>query len=145
MKFQPKSEEEVKKNKLMEEGDYDFIVVNAENVISKAGNEMIKLKLNVWDKQGKEKCVFDYLLESMDYKLRHFCEITGLIDTYNSGDVDAMDCLNKSGKAHIIIDIGKEKPGGGFYDDRNAIKDYVKSEIKQTKKDDKFESDDIPF
>lgn len=137
MKFQHKSEQEIIESKLLPKGIYDFNVIEATEKLSKAGNEMIVIKIMVWDKKGKERNITDYLLEAMEFKLRHFCEVTGLIDKYNNDELTDMDCLNKSGKVLINIKKGKEKPDGGFYEDKNSVEDYVKG--------DNFESDDVPF
>jgi hypothetical protein len=145
MKFQPKSESEIINAGLLEEGIYDFNVSYAEDKVSRAGKDMIELKLTVFDKEGKEKIIRDYLLEAMSFKLRHFCEVTGLIEKYNKGEFTADDCLGKSGKVSIKIQKGDVNPNGGFYPDKNSVKDYVKSELKQVENKDNFESDDVPF
>lgn len=147
MRFQPKTEDEVSSFKLLPPGTYSFQVVEAIEKKSKAGNDMIELKLLVWDIEGKEHIVFDYLLESVAYKLRHFAEVTGLIDKYQLGAIEATDCLSKSGKVEIEVKEGNFKPDGGKYSDKNSVKDYVRANgaVMPSKKDDSFIDDDLPF
>ena len=42
-------------------GDYDFVVQDASEGISNAGNEQIKLTLQVYNRNGNARTVFDYL------------------------------------------------------------------------------------
>lgn len=120
MRFQSKSEEELQKENLLPEGDYDFEVVEATEKRSKtSGNDMIELRLKVFD-NGDTVTVFDYLLEAMGFKLRHFCEATGLLSKYDRGDISAIDCRGRSGICTIKI---KEASKG--YPASNAVADYV--------------------
>jgi|ERR1044071_770516 hypothetical protein len=142
MKFQPKTEEELQHMGLIDAGVYPFQVMEAVDKKSKSGNDMIEIKIKIWDSEGRERQCFDYLLESMAFKLRHFCETTGLIDKYNLGQIQSSDCIGKSGNVELIIQQGKQKPEGGYYPDKNSVKDYIKSGKKEV--ENSF-SDDIPF
>jgi hypothetical protein len=144
MRFSPMSEQELNHMGLIEKGVYNFEVINAKEAISKKGNEMIVLTLKIWDKDGKERILTDYILESFAFKLRHFCESTNLIDKYNAGELNYEDCISKSGKVEIIVQEGGAKPDGSKYFDRNSIKDYVKKENKLELAND-FIDDDLPF
>ena len=121
---------------LLTPGVYDFEVVSAEEKMSKAGNEMIALRLKVWDKDGKEHYIYDYLLEALAYKLKHFAECTGLLPAIESGSLSADDCEGKCGSVLIKID-----KGDATYAEKNSVKDYV----VQPKNSDTFEQDDLPF
>lgn len=99
----------------------------AADKISKTGNEMIELKLNVFG-ENQEAHVFDYLLEKMAFKLRHFAEATGLIGEYERGELEALSCLNKMGYAKIGID-----KGNGNFPPKNTVVDYLKPETPTTK------------
>lgn len=147
MRFTPKSENEIQMMNLMDAGTYSFFVISSKDEISKNNNEQIKLKLKVWDVNGSEHIIYDYLLEAMAYKLRHFCEITDLIDKYNNGAINAIDCEHKTGKVEIIIQAGQNRPDGGKYADKNSVKDYVKSigKIETAKTQEEFFNDDVPF
>lgn len=133
--FQPKTEEELKKTVLLPKGEYDFEVIGAEEAVSKQGNDMIKLTLKVYDTDGTTTTVFDYLLASLEYKVKHFCDTTGLIAEYQSGALTVDMCLNKCGKCKL--DIEKDKTGK--YDDKNVVKDYTGMAINAS------DIDDVPF
>ncbi len=145
MRFTPKTEEEVSAPLLLPAGVYRFQVNDAENCISKSGNEMIKLTITVW--ADNAVTIFDYLLEAMAHKLRHFCSATGLIAKYESGDLEDVDCVGKEGHLELIVQKGKQKDDGSMYPDRNAIKDYLLSvdtnKIISGKKTEL--NDDVPF
>lgn len=147
MNFTPKSEAELQQSLLLEKGLYPFQVIDAKDEISKSGNEMVKLTLKIWAKDGSERTIFDYLLEAMAFKLRHFCMTTGLLDKYESGELKAIDCIGKCGKCDVVLQQGQPNPTGGYYPDKNNIKDYVISErpsmtmpLKEN-----FIDDSIPF
>lgn len=120
MQFAPKSEQELKSENLFAEGDYDFEVLEAEETRSKKGNDMIKLKLNVLDRSGNSRWVYDYLLESMGFKLRHFCEGTGLLSKYDQGTLTARDCIGRSGICKLQVE-----DASGAYPAKNSVADYV--------------------
>jgi len=154
MRFTPKTEEEIQRSSLVDPGVYDFVVVAAKDKTSKSGRDMIEIQIKIWDISGIEHILFDYLLEAMAHKLRHFAEATGLIDKYDFGHLTAEDCLGKIGKAEIIIQDGQPKPEGGIYPHKNSVKDYLKTSptdvisVKNKSsqdKDDGFLSDDLPF
>lgn len=158
MKFTPKTEQELQSMsqfELFEPGQYAFQVLTAEDQVSKqkydeAGsplprNEMIKLKLKVIHPSGKEKHIFDYVLEAMAFKLRHFCEAVGLSEKYESGELKAFDCPGRTGKLDLTFEAGKQKPEGGYYPDKNSVKDYLKAaEGDSNPPEDQF-SDQLPF
>ncbi|CEG60979.1 DUF669 domain-containing protein [Legionella micdadei] len=142
MRFTPKTEEELQLMTLLEPGIYQFQVSTATNEMSKSGNEMIKLTLNIWDKDGRLHFIYDYLLEAMGYKLRHFCETTGLIDKYDHGEINVTDCINRQGYVELAIQEGKLKDNGERYPSRNSVKDYIKKSKVESAND---LNDDIPF
>lgn len=152
MQFTPKSESELQQSLLLEAGLYPFQVMHAEDAISKSGNEMIKLTLKVWNKDGSERVIYDYLLEAMAFKLRHFCASAGLIGNYEAGNLKAADCIGKLGKVDIIMQSGQPNPMGGYYPDKNSVKDYLAPDkgsmtmplAKKVVNGD-FIDDDLPF
>jgi hypothetical protein len=89
---------------------------------------MIELKLKIWDIDGSERIVFDYLLEAMGFKLRHFSKICNLLDKYESGVLAAEDCVGKSGNLELIVQQGQPRIDGGYYPSKNSVKDYVESQ-----------------
>src|SRR5271170_1515658 len=128
MKFTPKTDDELATENLLQPGDYDFEISDAEETVSGAGNPMIKMKIKVFDHIGSYRIVFDYLVESMAYKLKHAAKSCGLGEAYDSGELEAYDFINRSGKCKIII----QKDKAGQYPDKNGISDYIVDETKKT-------------
>ena len=118
MRFEPKTADEIAADALLAAGTYPFEVLRAADKFSKAGNEIIELKLGVYD-GGDCVHVFDYLLEKLAYKLRNFAETTGQLDKYEKGELLAADCEGKTGFCKVIVDV---QPG---YSPKNAVKDYL--------------------
>ena len=130
MKFTPKSEKEINEaNLLPDKTKASFEVLAAEDQVSGKGNDMIKLKVAIFLNGEQKTILFDYLLEAMAFKLRHFCQNTGLIEKYETGELTAADCMGKIGGC--LIGIQKDKTGA--YPDKNVIKDYIETD------------EDIPF
>lgn len=123
MNFNPKSEGEVQQFNLLPDGIYDFEVMSAKDRVSKKGNEMIELKLGIWQGDKITHYIFDYLLsdDQSAYKLRHCCDTTGLIDKYDSGTLTANMFEARTGKAKI----GTQKDKTGQYADKNVVRDYI--------------------
>lgn len=121
MKVNPISETEALAPGIWKRGLYDFEVIAAEEQISKAGNDQIKLTNKLYDKEGKSRTVFDYLVSTagMAYKVRHFASASGLLAQYERGELRADDCVGKTGRCQI----GIEKKEG--YPDKNSIQDYA--------------------
>lgn len=121
MKFTPKSENEIAADGLLTPGIYGFEIMEAEDQISKAGNEMIKLTVHVFD-DGEPVTIFDYLMEKVAYKLRHAAAACGLLDDYERGALDAADFQGKTGRCKVVI----QKDKAGQFPDKNGIADYLK-------------------
>lgn len=121
MRFTPKTEQEIQEANLLPEGKYDFEVIAAEEKQSAKGNDMIVVTIAIYQNGNRKTNVFDYLLESMAFKLRHFCQNTGLIEKYESGELTADDCIGKTGLCKIKI----QKDKSGNYPDKNVIADYL--------------------
>ncbi len=135
MNFKPKKDAELNEKyeqTLLPVGEYDFTVTKAVDCTSKNGNEMIKLELNIHIPEGGKTKVYDYLLESMPHKLKHFCEAVNLVAQYEAGNITAVLCKGLSGRCLIDIKVDKT----GVYPDSNVVKDYCKRDI---------DSSEIPF
>jgi hypothetical protein len=151
MNFQPKTKEEIDAMGLMKAGTYPFTVSNAKDKISKNGNDMIELNLEVFDKEGRAFHIFDYLLEAIPQKLFAFCVSTGMEQKYHSGSLESLDCIGKSGYVEVEVQKGSANPQGGTYPDKNNVKKYIVKPVgavpdiyvRQEKKEE-FDSD-IPF
>lgn len=141
MKFSPKKDTDLGGFELHPPGTYDFTIIQASEEVSKSGNEMIKLKLALYTPTGKQFRIYDYLLESVAYKLKHFCSSVKLLNEYESGCIYADMLPTRSGKC--IIEVQSDK--AGKYGDKNVVKDYCVSESTQTDNCADVNTQDIPF
>lgn len=152
LKFQPKTEDQLKP--LLQPGEYAFETLTATAKKSKNGNDMIQILLKVYRGDGTTHLIYDYLMNSVEYKIKHYCDSVGLEEKYNQGFLEEWDFKNKCGIAKVYISKDKE----GKYPDRNAVSDYlkqnsnvvsiekkgIKTEPLEKVEEDKFD-DDIPF
>lgn len=149
----PLSREQAKQGDLIPPGIYPFEVIDASDEVSQKGSDMIKLKLKVFLDDGREKILFDYLLEAMEFKMAHFFDAVGLWDKYEAGEVTADDCFGRSGEVKIYIQKSKD----AAYGDKAAVADYMLNDertaakterkalpVKTAVTKDEFE-DDLPF
>ncbi len=120
MKFTPKTEDDLKRESLLEAGTYDFEVMSAEDAISKKGADMIALKLRIFTDRG-ERSVSDWLMPSMGFKLRHFAETTGMLAAYDAGTFNAEDCKGRSGRVLLRVEVQEG------YSPKNSVRDYEKA------------------
>jgi len=153
MKFQSKTQKEIDEEKLLPEGEYGFVISDAKEKVSKAGNEMIELTVRVYKPDGKFVLINDYLMEKMLYKILHCSEACGLLERYNSGELQADEFIGKEGYAKIKT----QKSTDPNYSDKSVISDYVvpkageaktfippKDNLNKALDGDELE-DDIPF
>lgn len=128
MRVTPKTEKEIEEMNVWPKGTYDFeIVESTEAVSKKTGNDMIRLKLRVFNAEGGYKFVDDYLLDAIPHKLRHLSDLCGILDKYEAGGVSAIDLVGKTGSLKMVIQKGnpKEDGSGEKYPDKNSVQDYV--------------------
>ncbi len=150
--FQPFSDEELNAPDLIPIGIYDFEVVKSTRKVSKSGNPMAELNISVWDKEGRNHFIFDYLVFSsvkMNIKkVSHFSKAVGLGEEYKKGELPE-DLERFSGKVEIGIQDEQPKSSGGFYPKKNIVVDYIVSDgtVKHNapKQDEFNDSLDIPF
>lgn len=122
MKFQPKTDKEIAEANLWIAGNYSFEIIEGTDKVSKtSGNEMIELKMKVYNDEGNHIFVNDYLLESMAYKLKHAADACGLADGYTAGSLSGMDFVGKCGTLKLKIQKSKDPA----YADKNVVGDYV--------------------
>jgi len=122
MRFDPKSEQEVAN--VLPNGEYNAEVFEAIEETSTAGNAMIRLSLRVYRNDSPHTWVFvnDYLLphvESMQFKLRHFCRSAGLLDIYESGNLEDYQCKGRNVRVRLRIEENNQ------YGNRNRVVDYI--------------------
>ncbi len=121
MEFKPKSEKDIQSALLLPKGDYDFQVLEAQDTVSKSKNAMIKINIGIFQGDAMTRRLFDYLVPSMEAKLRHFCDTCGILAAYEAGTLSAEDCKGRSGRVRLII----EEDETGKYDPKNVVKDYI--------------------
>ena len=136
MQFTPKTKKEIDSLGLMPEGVYPFTIAKAENKVSKKGNEMISLTLNVIDSHSKSWVIYDYLLELIAEKLYNAAHVCGLKDKYVAGALDASDFENCQGMVKVAIERDNRDKN------RNVIRDYVFPVGSENPKD---LNDEVPF
>lgn len=121
MRTTPKTAKEIAEAGMWPAGTYDYEILTAEDAISKAGADMIKLKVKIYNDAGQSQVLFDYLLDAMPAKLRHAAEAFGLLEEYEAGGFDAIECEGKTGKCKVAV----QKDKTGAFPDRNGISDYI--------------------
>jgi hypothetical protein len=142
MKHTPLSDDEIAKSGLMQAGIYDFEVADAEEKTSAKGNDMLEIKLNVYEHDGSIRPMRDWILPQMAKKFKHFHNATGMMDKYESGNLSPSDVIGKKGKLMIKTEpyINKD----GIKVESNKIEDYVKRENMAGQQAVDL-SDEIPF
>ena len=121
MKFTPTAEEQQERRTFepFPAGEYDYEVAEAEDTTSKAGNEMIHITLNVFNAEGHKRVVHDYLLDSAAWKIKQFAASAGLLERYNSGEIEAYEMSGKTGRLKLKIESSHE------YGDQNKVAFYL--------------------
>ncbi len=128
---------------LLPKGEYDAVIVKSEDKQSHSGNPMMDMTLHVYDKEGHQHPVRDFLVftKSMMWKAIHCAESAGIIDQYKSGQLCSIGIQGKSVRVKIGIEEGKEIPEdklgdrsrGAKYPDKNKVEDYVKNDSQSSK------------
>lgn len=124
MRYTPHTDDQLNRMNLLPDGEYDFTVIEADDKASKNGNDMVTLKLHVYEEDGTPRIIFDYLVpDKMPHKFKHACDACGLIEEYNAGSVTHDSFVNRQGRLIIYT-----QPAKGSYLEKSAVKDYVKRE-----------------
>jgi len=105
-------------------GDYDFIIYQAEEKLSQAGNEMLALQLHVFNREGDKRTIFDYILstDSAQWKARHLMESIGLARRYDQGIIEPREIEGKPGRCKLNFVAAT-----GQYPAKNSVADYLVS------------------
>jgi len=144
MKFKPQTAEESAsaERRPLRAGIYDAEVLEVEETRSKAGNDMLKLKLGVFRPQGGQDWVYDYITDT-SYRLGQLMSACGLSEQYQKGEVHPDEFEGKCFKVTLKID-----PARGEYSERNSVGRYGLATPKPAapnKEADEEEGDEIPF
>lgn len=102
--------------------------IQTADTVSKKGNDMITLVLELYNERGEVKVLVDYLLESTPGKLRNCMVSCGMLDLYNKGQFFASDFIGKTGECKV----GIEKDPTGQYADKNKVLVYLTEKSNQT-------------
>jgi len=141
MRFQPKSDEELQKEEskrmLWDKGVYSYEIIpyvtfgtktiQTCDTKSSAGNDMLVLVVKLFNDDGRESVVVDYITSAMGFKFKHVAYANGLGSQYDTGELHAIDFVGKCGKAKVGVSKGKAKDDGSGenYPDKNCINDYL--------------------
>jgi hypothetical protein len=128
MKFKPQTEEEsaLAERRPLPAGIYDAEVLLAEETRSKAGNDMLKIKLAVYRPNGGQEWVWDYITDT-SYRLGQLMTACGLSEQYLKGQVHPDELEGKSFKVTLKVD-----PARGEYSERNSVGRYGLATPKPT-------------
>jgi hypothetical protein len=122
---------------LLPKGEYDAVIVKSEDkVSSNSGNPMMDMTLQVYDREGHQHPVRDFLVftKSMMWKAIHCADSAGVINEYKSGKLCSSIIEGKTVRIKLGIEEGKEIPEdklqdkspGSKYPDKNKVEDYIK-------------------
>jgi hypothetical protein len=127
MRFNPLSQEEAEaqSSNLWEDGIYDYEVREATEKTSNSGNEMIELETWIFDKDGKRKLLFAYLVssEKAAWKVREFASSCGLLEAYDTGTLMASEIVGRTG----VCEVGTQ-PARDGYQAKNVIRTWCHRE-----------------
>lgn len=119
MKFTPKTEAELRADKVLPKGEYDVEIVGCEEAVSKkSGLDMLKLTLKI---HGPEKAVLanDYIVCNQQDKLHNLCSSIGIVDKYAKGEVGPSELANQWAYAKVDVE------SNDTYGDKNVVKKYI--------------------
>lgn len=125
MKVTPKTENEIASANLLPKGWYPCTITEAEEKVSKKGNEMIELNVKVYRPTGGFNFVRDFLMdnEASAAGLRHCADMCGCLSDYEAGAIKPELWIDREGWVKIGIEKGKDN-----YPDKNRIYDYAKED-----------------
>ncbi len=158
--YEPLTEERAlqERYQLLPDGKYKGYVERSLPKISSSNNAMAELTITIFDKDGYNHSVKDYLpfTKNMAWKMLHFCESASLKKEYDDRKFTPELAEGKNVIVELKTQMGKEipedklngKPLGSCYPAKNVINDYLIDndviENNVEKKEDFF-NDTIPF
>ena len=152
MSFEYNPKEVKSEYALLANGEYECEIVDAEETVSKAGNDMIKLVLCIYGNDGEQVRVYDYIVNpNTIYKLKSICRCCGI---EFDGILDEQLLIGR--RMRVLTKIEPERTvEGKTYAERNSIVKYVSGLGKKPTdidppvvpddKDVKPLPDDVPF
>lgn len=130
-----------KKKFVMPKGDYAFEVVHAiEGPSKSSGVPMITLTVKI-DNGMALKEIKDYLVSTVPWKIQQFAEAAGLMDEFDSGSLDYVQCTGAKGMCRVDIESSEQ------YGDKNVIKAYLAKgqTVQAAKKAEAEDTDELPW
>ena len=102
MRYNPN---DVVEYELVDKGDYEFVVVDAEDCTSRNNNEMISLQLQCDVGREEPITVFDQLVNTPKslWMLRSFCRSVLPAIDFEAGQLEAANCIGALGTAHLVL------------------------------------------
>lgn len=115
-------------------GVYEFVITKAQESISKSGNSMIVLELELYQHQTPlHTTIKDYLVNTPKafYRIKNFCESVGLKAQYERKELTEKDCIGKKGQIEVALEQqGALKSTGEEYPPTPRVKFYFPIEEK---------------
>jgi len=125
MKFDPTAKDDGEKKGEFEtwpDGDYDAVVVAAEEGLSKKQNPQTVVELDVFDDANNRKQkVWDYMGAAAVWKIEMFMNACDLSDEFMSGDLNPAATIGKN----IVVSLRTQPAKDGFKA-KNTVKAYMK-------------------
>lgn len=124
MKYNPEAK---RPNYVLPKGEYAAKITEAEEKVSKAGNPMLVINLEVYDGE-RSKFLRDYIViggeHSQDWKLGHLAKSCGLA-------VDGEIIPSAIVERYVRVKV-KVKPANDKYPEDNAVDDYTVAQAADT-------------
>ncbi len=104
------------------DGEYEAVVTQARECVSRAGNDMIWLKLLVDTAEHGKRVLHAHLLPLQQclWKVMQFCDATGLSDTFDKGQLSSQDCQGLL----VRVRVSNDDPNW----DGSVVEEFVKTE-----------------
>lgn len=169
MSYRPLSKKEayvMSRPSLIEDGTYECTLLQHMNynqdgkkIVDRNGEDMTRIKLKIWDHEGKERFIYTNLWwgenNKMSYRTRSFAESFQVLDMYELGELyDKFgDVIGMTGVCEIYTQKERPKNDGSkeIWPTKNDVRNFIEKEVISSKlinatvKNDDFHDDDVPF
>jgi len=133
---------------LLEPGACIFTISGYDdNQVSRAGNDMLKLELQVRDSKGRSGKINDYIVGNAPWKLHSLLESIGLATMYGpSGRMDVSRLKGATGSCTVKTEIYTDKEGREIVSSKidKYTTDYAMANQQRRPSEPEF-NDDLPF
>lgn len=111
-------------------GNASFEIISNKDAISKSGKEMMVVSMKVWDANGTEGILNDYLLPSVTWKLKNFLKSIKKEELADAGIIKENSLEGLSGTLRIKKEVNEK------YGTNMKVSDYINEEKKEVPFDD---------